>query len=435
MRWWKEMNPKARNGITWIGGGVAVISFLTMVLPDREAAMEARVAEKREPVQHILTDRNTRELGADAIAAKTNKQARELTELKNQLDLLQDQLRHKQMTAIPDSLKARLNEMETETRKMKRENHELRRELSKVMQSGVPAQPSDDSAKAEDKTEPVETFDPSVLEAFESAPLPNQSGLAQTGQGRSRFGRDAEAPATPAKIRVIETTLSVDESAEQEEEAEPVYIPSGSIVTAVLLSGLDAPTKGTARRDPSPVLLRVQHEALLPNNFRADVRECFLSLEGYGDLSSERAMFRGTGISCVRADGGVLESAISGYAVGEDGKAGMRGRLVSKQGQLVARAMLAGFAQAAGEAFDVDTVPVIATGSNLSSRPIVRDAFSSETAQGAFVKGTGKALEQVAEFYLDMAEEIFPVIEIDAGRKVDFILTKGVSLQLKDASA
>ena len=36
---------------------------------------------------------------------------------------------------------------------------------------------------------------------------------------------------------------------------------------------------------------------------------------------------------------------------GEDGKAGMRGRLVSKQGQLLANALLAGVASGIGQAF------------------------------------------------------------------------------------
>ncbi len=31
----------------------------------------------------------------------------------------------------------------------------------------------------------------------------------------------------------------------------------------------------------------------MPNRFRADVRECFLIVSGYGDLSSERAYLRG----------------------------------------------------------------------------------------------------------------------------------------------
>ena len=68
-----------------------------------------------------------------------------------------------------------------------------------------------------------------------------------------------------------------------------LFIPAGSILSGNLLNGLDAPTGKGARREPFPVLARLKDEAILPNRFRADVRECFLVSAGYGDLSSERA--------------------------------------------------------------------------------------------------------------------------------------------------
>ncbi|MDJ1478821.1 TraB/VirB10 family protein [Bacillus sp. LS15-K4] len=88
-----------------------------------------------------------------------------------------------------------------------------------------------------------------------------------------------------------------------------------------MTTGLDAPTHESARREPFPALLRIQKEAILPNRFRADIKECFLIAAGYGDLSSERAYLRGETISCVREDGGVIETRLDSYAVGEDGKA------------------------------------------------------------------------------------------------------------------
>ena len=51
--------------------------------------------------------------------------------------------------------------------------------------------------------------------------------------------------------------------------------------------------------------------------------------------------------------------------------------------------------------------------------------------QGAAAKGASKALDRIAQFYIDMAEGIFPVIEIDAGRQLDVIMTKGTKLQIR----
>ncbi|HGS5838630.1 TPA: TraB/VirB10 family protein, partial [Vibrio cholerae] len=244
------------------------------------------------------------------------------------------------------------------------------------------------------------------------------------GQGT----RTRDVPLPPITIRMIEPEV-VAEPEVVVQEAPPLYLPAGSIISGTLITGLDAPTHESARREPFPALLRIQKEAILPNRFRADIKECFLIAAGYGDLSSERAYLRGETISCVREDGGVIETRLDSYAVGEDGKAGIRGRLVSKQGQLVAKSMMAGFLQGLAGAFDVNPVPTIQTG-NAGDTQLYQQVMSQEALQGAAIKGTGKALDRVAKFYLDMAENMFPVIEVDAARKIEVIVTRGASLSL-----
>ncbi|WP_407080696.1 TrbI/VirB10 family protein [Enterobacter hormaechei] len=71
--------------------------------------------------------------------------------------------------------------------------------------------------------------------------------------------------------------------------------------------------------------------------------------------------------SCVRDDGGHRSEA--GFLCsGEDGKAGVRGRVVSKQGQIIAKSLMAGFLGGVSEAFDVNPVPVNTNpGSNAST--------------------------------------------------------------------
>lgn len=46
----------------------------------------------------------------------------------------------------------------------------------------------------------------------------------------------------------------------------------------------------------------------------------------------------------------------------------------------------------------------------------------------------GSALERIADFYLEMAENIFPVIEIDAMRDVDFIVKKGMTVKFNETT-
>ncbi|MCC6855410.1 MAG: hypothetical protein IT189_05045 [Microbacteriaceae bacterium] len=202
------------------------------------------------------------------------------------------------------------------------------------------------------------------------------------------------------------------------------YLPSGSFVQAVLLGGLDAPTGGQAQRNPQPVLLRLSDHAVLPNHFRARVKECFVVGAGYGDVSAERAYVRTESLSCVLRDGSAIDVPIKGYIAGEDGKAGLRGRLVSKQGQILANALLAGIAGGIGSAFQQQstTFSVSPLGTTSTTDP----GRQLETGIGS---GVGKALDRLAGYYINLAEKTFPVVEIDAGRTVDVILTQGIALQ------
>ena len=176
--------------------------------------------------------------------------------------------------------------------------------------------------------------------------------------------------------------------------------------------------------------MRVKKEAILPNRRRADFRECFLLASGYGSLSSERVRLRAETISCIRDDGGVVESSIDMYAVGGDGKAGVRGRLVSKQGEVLGRSMVAGFMDGFSQLFSSSPVPTINTQSQ-DTTPM-QSMLSQQSLESAALQGTGKALDRLAQFYIDMAEQMFPVIEVDAGRAVDFIVVQGTSLAIQN---
>ncbi len=202
------------------------------------------------------------------------------------------------------------------------------------------------------------------------------------------------------------------------------YLPSGTFTRAILLGGLDAPTGGQAQRNPQPVLLRLVDNAVLPNHVRSRVKDCFVVGAGYGDVSAERAYIRTESLSCVTRDGTALDVPIKGYVAGEDGKAGMRGRLVSKQGQLLANALLAGVASGIGHAFQqgsttLSVSPLGATGTIDAGKQL-------EAGLGT---GVGRALDRLAQYYISLAEKVFPVIEVDAGRTVDVVVTQGIALQ------
>lgn len=204
------------------------------------------------------------------------------------------------------------------------------------------------------------------------------------------------------------------------------FLPIG-FIRAELLGGVDAPTGGQAQANPHPVLLRLASTAFLPNRMRSDVRECFVVAAAYGDISSERAYFRTEKLSCVRQDGGVLETKIDGTLYGEDGKVGMRGRLVTKQGQLLANALLAGVLSGIGQG--LQTRSSTTSTSALGSTTSVNEGQEFQAGVGA---GIGRAMDRLAQYYISVAEKTFPIIEVDAGRVVDVVVTSGSPIDAGD---
>ena len=142
---------------------------------------------------------------------------------------------------------------------------------------------------------------------------------------------------------------------------------------------------------------------VLPNQFRARVKECFVVGAGFGDVSSERAYIRTESLSCITRDGTAIDVPVKGYVAGEDGKAGMRGRLVSKQGQILANALLAGVASGIGHAFTQSSTTTVdlAAGHDQHRRP--RQATRSRLGTGV-----GKALDRLAQYYITPRREGLP---------------------------
>ncbi len=203
------------------------------------------------------------------------------------------------------------------------------------------------------------------------------------------------------------------------------YFPSGMFGQAVILSGLDAPTGGQAQQNPHPLLLLLSNPANLPNGHQYDWQQCHITAAGYGDISSERAYIRTESISCVSKDGRVMDAPLKGYLSGEDGKAGVRGRLVSKQGQALANALLAGVVSGIGSGIEKSST--VQSVSPLGATTTVKPGAEF---RAGMAEGVGKGLDRLSNYYIQLAEKLFPVIEVDAGRVVDVILTKGVSIDV-----
>lgn len=213
----------------------------------------------------------------------------------------------------------------------------------------------------------------------------------------------------------------------KKDEKRSVYLPV-SFMEATLLSGLDAPTSSAAEGRPVPMLIRVRAPAVLPNDVKADLQGCLVVADAKGNLATERAEPILVNLSCLDRKGrAVIDEKITGYVADEDGKAGLRGQVVTKMGAMIVRSLVAGIFGGAGNALQSTVTTTSLTGLGGA----VQSIQPKDIGMAAAGSGLSSAFKDIQKFYLDLAHQTMPVVSIGAGRRITLVITQGTMLNIK----
>jgi len=467
--WWELQEPGRKRTIAIVGGLIVLFAVLWMI-PGKEAKEVAK------PVSDVEVDI----LGDDQGAGDIQQLAAELKVIKGEREQMQRSIQQqgRRIQQLQNSLAAATNIAENPEQlgALVDELNRMKEDLDELRENGVSGGGGGEAPPVQlvlggeqnDAQNGLETNNnqPSVTSPFSDVndedagpiakydPLARIKGAIEDGAAKetqkdgSRFGfmKDSSFERPPPKI-VIEEAETSDtrparsagsrpgqtardrrgEAIEVREQPE-VYIPSGSLFEGILLNGMDAPTAGNAARDPYPATIRLTSLAFLPNRYTTNIRECFVGAAGFGRLDSERVHLRTETLSCVLNDGKIIDVPLEGYISGEDGKVGLRGVVVERTGQLLMRAALSGLGAGFAQALEPRQVASVRTGSQAGGIEFDAPDPKEVLEIGAY-KGASTAMEKIADYYLERAEQIFPIIEIDAMRKVTVHLTTGVRLK------
>ena len=201
------------------------------------------------------------------------------------------------------------------------------------------------------------------------------------------------------------------------------YVPSNSWAKAVMIQGADANAAVSGQNNTTPVIFQIVSNATGPNNSTYPLKGCRVSGAAYGDISSERAEIQLVSLSCVRADGSILDIPVKGEVADISGKEGIRGVPVMRNGQILFNAGVSGFMSGIGQSLQqsMQTQSVSPLGSTSTVN-------SGQTLQYGLAGGGSTALTQLASYYIQRAEQYHPIIEVNAGSVVDIVFLTGFSL-------
>jgi conjugal transfer pilus assembly protein TraB len=196
---------------------------------------------------------------------------------------------------------------------------------------------------------------------------------------------------------------------------------------ARLLTGIDALASKDATSNPEPIIARVQAPAVLPNDVKANLAGCFVIGNATGSLAKERVEVQLVSISCIDfEERAVVDQPIKGFFVDADGKKGLSGKVVTRAGATLARSFIAG--TIAGIAQTVESSVGDVSTSALGS---VRSLDPADAAKAGVAGGFAKSSDKLTEFYLDLARQAGPVVEVGAAKDVVVVIQEGLALEIK----
>ncbi|KTJ39426.1 conjugal transfer protein TraB [Klebsiella aerogenes] len=221
----------------------------------------------------------------------------------------------------------------------------------------------------------------------------------------------------PAPNQIQRRTFSYDKG--KKAKTLP-YIPSGSFAKSILIEGADANASVTGNESTVPMQVRLVGRVEMPNSKTYDLTGCFVGLEAYGDVSSERAIVRTRNISCIKGDK-TIDQPISGH-VSFMGKNGVKGEVVMRNGKILGWAWGAGFVDGIGQGMERAAQPSVGIGATAS-------VGAGDVLKMGVGGGASKAAQTLSEYYIKRAEQYHPVIPIGAGNEVTVVFQDGFQLK------
>lgn len=313
-----------------------------------------------------------------------------------------------------DDLKQQLTTLESKTtlNENKQNNDDLQKRIAALEQALKENKESTSNNMPAPAMEGSRSYQGNIL------PFPSGTKIESNDQNQAQLGQGIRED--------ILTVTSNDESESNPLKNPDTYVPAGTFVKAVMIGGADASAAVNASSDPLVMLFRITENGTLPNHRKSHLKDCVALASVWGDISSERGEIRLVNLSCTFTNNEIVDQAVEGTVFGPEGKNGVRGIPVWREGALLQRAFAAGTLSGLS-----DGLSQTYSTNSISADGNVQTINPAHIFQYGAAKGAGKAMDKLADYNIQRAEQYHPVIQLSAGTVVDIVFQKGFFLDGK----
>lgn len=262
------------------------------------------------------------------------------------------------------------------------------------------------------------------------------NGLEQKMQTNTQSHHDAAFPSKDSQGEVIHqgiSGVSEDVLALSPQQAlsslitssrtPDTYVPAGTFVRAVMLGGADAAAGVTSQGNPTPMLFRLLDQGTLPNHHKSHLKDCLATAAVIGDISSERGQIRLERLSCVAPNNEIVDISVEGTVFGPEGKNGVRGIPLWREGALLQRAFIAGtlsgLSSGIAQQYTTTSVSPLGTTTSINNGDIFKYGAAN---------GVSNAMDKLADYNINRADQYHPVVQLSAGTVIDIVFLTGFFL-------
>lgn len=408
---WENLTEKDRQNLKGVGlvglGLIVMLSLVSVVSPKNQQSPLQIAKENEEKTRYKLPENISSVEDRWLIESR-----QEIDEIKKKLDAKDVQVSKllknlDDMQAVMDAYMEGEGDKESLQRKIK-EIEAKQNALTKQSQKGRIKEPVNkyDYASPQDR---------------------------KTSNFSDPFARSGTVGQTSYNTVVESKNIAIVNFSESEEKKSfdlTNYLPAGSYAKAILISAVDASVGLNSQSNPRQALFRIVTDAKSAMGddqtpLISKIKGCLVTGAASGDLSSERAYVRLLKMTC-QEGGRAVETDVEGYAAdGSDGKTGIAGKVVSREGDLITKSFLAGIVSGIGSGLSAKYQAGVTYSDSFST---VDDLSNREIVGQGVGEGIENASNTVADYLINRAEQYQPVVSIASGKEVELVFMSGTYL-------